>query len=415
MTPFARAVLRAGPDKHVANGHPWVFRGAITELTGAGTASGTVTDVLDSEHAWIGRGVLNPEADLAIRVFTWDEDEILDEAFFLRRIDRAVAWREQLFGGDGAQTPETNAYRLVYSESDGLSGLIVDRYASAVTIQVRAKMWEPHIHAVARRLKERTAAERVHVQVAPDHAAREHIDPERFQSLADASDQPIPFRESGFDFEIEPGPRQKTGFYLDQRENRRRVAAYAQGRRVLSGYCYGGAFEVHAARAGARSIVGIDVSDAALAQARRHHERNGTSCPVEYRNGDVPHVLRRFRDSRETFDLVILDPPRFVVSHEQKTKGLRAYKDINLLAMKLLTDDGILASFSCSGLVSTEEFGEAIRWAAQDSGRTVRIVETLGQPPDHPILATFPESRYLKGVICHVTGSRTLTRLPRRE
>jgi len=317
-----------------------------------------------------------------------------------------VAWRDKLFRG-GAQDADTNAYRLVYSESDGLSGLVVDRYGDALSIQIRAKTWEPHIHAVARWLKERTGASRLHVQVAPDQAARERIDVARFRDIEEVSDSPLSFKESGFDYEMEPGLWQKTGFYLDQRDNRRRVAAYAQGRRVLSGYCYSGAFEVHAARAGARSIVGIDVSDAALAQARRHHERNGTSCPVEYRNGDVPHVLRRFRDGRETFDLVILDPPRFVAGHEHKTKGLRAYKDINLLAMKLLTDDGILASFSCSGLVSTEEFGEAIRWAAQDSGRTVRIVETLGQPPDHPILTSFPESRYLKGVICHVQpGSR---------
>jgi 23S rRNA (cytosine1962-C5)-methyltransferase len=201
---------------------------------------------------------------------------------------------------------------------------------------------------------------------------------------------------------VNVGEGHKTGFYVDQRVNRRRVAAYAAGRRVLSAYCYTGAFELHAARAGAADILGIDCSQPALDQAQRHHTLNGTTAPVRYERADVPQFLRRCRDSRQTFDMIVLDPPKFVVSRAQKDKGLRAYKDINLMAMKLLERGGVLATFSCSGLVEAADFRQAIEWAAQDSGRNVCIVETLGQPPDHPVLTAFPESEYLKGLVCWV-------------
>ena len=199
---------------------------------------------------------------------------------------------------------------------------------------------------------------------------------------------------------IETG--QKTGFYLDQRENRLRTAAFAAGRRVLSAYCYTGAFDIYAAKGGAAEVLGLDTSNSALDQARLHYGINELTTPATYEKADVPVALRRFRDEGRTFDMIILDPPCFVFSNAQKEKGMRAYKDINLLAMKLLAPGGILASFSCSGLVSPEDFKTVIRWASVDAGRAVKVLETLGQPFDHPILATFPEGEYLKGMICRV-------------
>jgi 23S rRNA (cytosine1962-C5)-methyltransferase len=171
---------------------------------------------------------------------------------------------------------------------------------------------------------------------------------------------------------------------------------------VLSAYCYTGAFEVNAAAAGATKILGVDRSEAALIRARENQALNRAGVPVEYLKADVPDALRRFRNAGETFDLIILDPPRFVANRSQIEKGLRAYKDINLLAMKLLTPGGILVSFSCSGQVSATDFKTMIGWSSVDAGRNVKIMETLGQPPDHPVLAVFPESEYLKGVICQV-------------
>jgi 23S rRNA (cytosine1962-C5)-methyltransferase len=240
--------------------------------------------------------------------------------------------------------------------------------------------------------------------VAPETDAgdREGLTEADTASVAGGTAFRTTIREHGLLFDVDLQAGQKTGFYLDQRESRRRVASYARGKTVLSCYCYSGAFEVHAAAAGASSIVGIDVSAAALQAARGHFSLNGLQTPVEYVEGDVPAVLRTFRDSRRSFDVIVLDPPRFVSSEAHKDKGMRAYKDINLLALKLLNPGGILATFSCSGLVSPEDLKTVLRWASYDAGRQVQILETLGQPPDHPILLSFPESEYLCGLICRV-------------
>lgn len=392
--------LRGGPDAQVRHGHPWIFRGAISSVEGTLTQGGVV-EVLAANGEWIARGLANPEAQLVVRVFTCARDEALTEALLLSRLDEAVAMRERLFGKPVAGD-ETDAYRLVYSEADLLPGLVVDRYGDALSIQVRGGVWVPYLPAVIAHLKSRTGMRRAHVAVGAEHVERECLDAAALGALGDAMPGPVPIRERGLAYEVDIGGGQKTGFYLDQRENRRRAAAYAAGRQVLSAYCYTGAFELHAARAGAASMVGIDSSQPALDQAQRHLALNGLATPVAYERGDVPQLLRRFRDSRRTFDLIILDPPRFVVNRAQQEKGMRAYKDINLLAMKLLTPGGILATFSCSGLVTPADFRQAVCWAAQDSGRSVRIVETLGQPPDHPVLTAFPESEYLKGLICWV-------------
>lgn len=391
--------LRKGPDALIQQGHPWIFKGAVANWDGAKTQGGVV-DVLGATGEWIGRGLANPQAELIVRVLTRNRDEVVDEGLIAGRIDQAVAMRERLFAGEVAG--ETDSFRLVYSEADLLSGLIVDRYADVLSVQVRAGIWEPYIEGIVAHLKRRTGIARVHLGMSADHAAREGLDAARLATLSDKIDGILRVRESGFTYEVDVGEGHKTGFYLDQRVNRRRVAAYAAGRSVLSAYCYTGAFELHAARAGAKDILGIDCSEPALAQAARHHEINGTTVPVKYERGDVPQVLRKFRDAARTFDMIVLDPPRFVVSRVQKDKGLRAYKDISLMAMKLLTPGGVLATFSCSGLVSAADFRMAVEWAAKDSGRTVVFVEALCQPPDHPVLAAFPESEYLKGLVCWV-------------
>lgn len=392
--------LRAGPDVQIRQGHPWVFKGAIASAEGPREMGGVV-EVLGADGSWIGRGLMNPVSDLVVRVFTRNRDEAVDAALLTARLDEAVAMRERLFG-PVAEASETNAYRLVFSESDLLSGLVVDRYAEVLSVQVRAGIWGPYLAGAIQHLRARTGLSRVHVGFSSDHAAREGLDTEALSALSDKVEGTVPVRESGFVYEVNVGEGHKTGFYVDQRVNRRRVAAYAAGRRVLSAYCYTGAFELHAARAGAADILGIDCSQPALDQAQRHHALNGTTAPVRYERADVPQFLRRCRDSRQTFDMIVLDPPKFVVSRAQKDKGLRAYKDINLMAMKLLERGGVLATFSCSGLVEAADFRQAIEWAAQDSGRNVCIVETLGQPPDHPVLTAFPESEYLKGLVCWV-------------
>ena len=392
-----RVRLKPGRDKQIRRGSAWVFSGAIEEVDGAGPA-GRPVDVFDTEGEWLGRGLWHPEADLAVRMFTQDPRVRLDEAFFRGRIRQAVALRHRLYGAPDAWR-DTNAWRMVFSEADGLSGLIADQYAGVVTLQVGGKVWEPLLPAVIDELKQATGAGTVTVRAEPDAVKREGLAEELG---GDPAPDAVTIRENGFVFEAGLAGGQKTGFYLDQRENRRKVAAYARGRDVLSAYCYTGAFEVCAAHAGAKSIRGWDSSESALAQARRHHELNPSGVPLEYEEVDVPHRLRQARDRRESWDLIILDPPRMVTRRDGLEKGLRAYKDVNLLAIKLLRPGGILATFSCSGLVDMAEFRKMVGWAAHDAERRVRILEPLGQPGDHPIPVEAPECEYLKGLVCVV-------------
>jgi 23S rRNA (cytosine1962-C5)-methyltransferase len=391
--------LKQGRERPVAHGHPWVFSGAVAEIQGK-AAVGDVADVVAHNGEWLARGLIHPEAALSVRLYTRQQDQALGAAFFAARAEKALAFREQLFG-DPETRQNTNAYRLIYSESDGLSGLIVDRYADVLSVQVSAKALMPFLDGILKCVKERTGIDRFHVVADEDSVEREKLDSSALPTLPQDS-PPVRIRENGFTFDVDLRSGQKTGYFLDQRVNRRRVASYARGRRVLSAYCYTGAFEVHAAAAGATKILGVDRSEGALVRARENLALNRAGVPVEYLKADVPDALRRFRDTGDTFDMIILDPPRFVANRAQVEKGLRAYKDINLLAMKLLTPGGILASFSCSGQVSATDFKTMIGWSSVDAGRNVKIMETLSQPPDHPVLAVFPESEYLKGVICQV-------------
>jgi 23S rRNA (cytosine1962-C5)-methyltransferase len=392
--------LKPGRDRSVREQHPWIFSGALAGVGATGSAAG-VADVRSHEGEWLARGFFHPGADLAVRLTSWMHDEPLDERWISGCLQRAIARRERVSDPlDGP--PSTTAHRLVFAEADGLPGLIVDRYGPAVVARVGALALVPFLPGICRELRALPGVQHLHVEADEDEVKREGLDAEALRALSDPDAGSIEIRESGLVYEVRPGASQKTGFYLDQRENRRHVAAWAAGRRVLSAYCFTGAFEVAAARAGATDILGLDASAPALEQARRHHELNGTRVPVEYRRGDAPTLLRKCRDEGRTFDLVILDPPRFVFNRAHKARGLRAYKDINLLAMKLLAPGGILASFSCSGLVRMEDLLDVLRWSAVDAKREVRLLKACGQPADHPYSVTFPESGYLKGVIARV-------------
>lgn len=392
-----RVRLKPGREKQVLRGSSWVFSGAIEEVDGRGEA-GEPADVFDHAGDWLGRGLWHPVAGISLRMLTRDPHQALDEAFLRARIRRAVALRHRLFGTPADWTG-TNAYRMVFSEADGLSGLVADQYAGFVSLQVGSQVWEPWLAAVLDELKTATGTQGVAVRAETEAVRRDGL-PE--QLGGDPVPELVTIRENGFTFEAGLADGQKTGFYIDQRENRRKVAAYAQGRSVLSAYCYTGAFEVCAAHAGAVKIFGWDSSESALAQARRHHELNPSGVPVHYEAADVPRRLRQARDRRENWDLIILDPPRMVTRREGLEKGLRAYKDVNLLAMKLLNPGGILATFSCSGLVDMAAFRRMIGWAAHDAQRRVRILEILGQPADHPVPVEAPECEYLKGLVCVV-------------
>lgn len=392
-----RVRLLPGRNRPVRHGSSWVFSGAVDGIDRDAPA-GAIADVYAADGTWIAAGLWNPDADLCVRVLTRDPDAIIGEAFLRERIRSAAALRHDLYGMRADWT-DTTAYRMVFSEADGLSGLVADQYDGTLVLHVGGKAWEHWLPGVIASLREICAADRVLVRADPDAVRREGLSEDLGGDDAPAE---IEFRENGYRFFVAPDAGQKTGFYLDQRENRRKVAALARGRDVLSAYCYTGAFEVCAAHAGAKSVTGWDSSAPAIALARRHQEANPGGTPVAYEEADVPTRLRQARDRRESWDLIVLDPPRLVTSRGGLQKGLRAYKDINLLALKLLRPGGYLATFTCSGLVEADTFLEMLDWAAHDAARSVRILEALGPGADHPVALGAPETSYLKGFLCRV-------------
>jgi 23S rRNA (cytosine1962-C5)-methyltransferase len=391
--PRPRVVLKPGREKPVLAGHPWVFSGAIARIDGL-PADGDTIDVTDSRGEFLARGLLNRRSQIVVRLFTRNPDEDLTVELLQERIAAAQARRA------GVLPRDTDAYRVVFSESDGLPGLIVDRYGELLSVQCSTL-------GLQRRKGEVVAALRA---VFDPTAIVERPDAEALtrEGLTIAAsplhgDLPpsVEITEYGLTFIVDLLGGQKTGFFLDQRENRRRVANYCGGARVLNCFAYTGAFGVYAAAAEAAQVINVDTSADALRLAERQMARNGfASERDEYRVGDVFQVLREYRERGEEFDLIILDPPKFAHNTEGVMRATRGYKDINLLALQLLRPNGVLATFSCSGLISADLFQKVIFGASEDAGRPAQIIERLTQAPDHPVLLSFPEGEYLKGLLC---------------
>lgn len=393
MTPTA--VLKPGRDKAVRQRHPWIFSGALRRLPDE-AANGDIVTVVDAAGQFVARGYLNRASQITIRLLSWDESEAIDEGLLFRRLERAMEWRRARFGW-----PPLGACRLVYAESDGLPGLIIDRYAGWLVVQfltLGSERWRaPLVDWLVRELKPEGIFERSDVDVRE----KEGLLLQSGSLWGSPPPGEIEIEEGNLRFLVDLAHGQKTGFYLDQRLNRQRVASYCHGREVLNCFSYTGAFGVYAAAAGASAVCDVDTSADALEAARRNRILNGLPAPTEQLvQRDVFQLLREYRNAGRQFDLVILDPPKFAYAQSQIERACRGYKDINLLAIGLLRRDGILATFSCSGAIGQDLFQKVIFGAALDARRDVQIIETMTQAPDHPILLSFPESAYLKGLIC---------------
>lgn len=391
--------LTAGRERSVRHRHPWVFSGAVDSVSGS-PAPGDIVDVMDARGAFLGRGYYNEHSRIRVRMLTWDERRIDDELWH-SRVTAAIARRAPIVEA-GAADRRTDAYRLIHAEADLLPGLVVDRYAGVVVVQFltagveRAR--EVVVDAIAAALQPACIFDR------SDTASRtkEGLDPS-VGALRGEAPGAVDILENGLRFRVNVETGQKTGFYLDQRDNRALVAGHAGGRDVLDAFSHTGAFAAYAARAGARSVSLVDSSAASLATARWNLDANTRAgCASEFVQADVFEHLRELRAAGRRFGLVVLDPPKFASNKHQLDAALRAYKDINLLAMELLEPDGILATFSCSQAVVVESFMMAVSWAGVDAKRDVQILHRLGQGSDHPVLASFPESEYLKGLLCRV-------------
>jgi 23S rRNA (cytosine1962-C5)-methyltransferase len=362
-------------------------------------ASGSTVDVLSSSKHFLARASYSPTSQIRARVWTF-EDEPVDKEFFRKQIRKAIEPRNSL-----PDFRDTDAIRLIYAESDRIPGLIVDRYGDVLILQSLTAGSEFWKETLADLLLEETGLSTIYERSDADVRELEGLESNVGLLRGMLPDSQIIIHENGLKFNVNLESGHKTGFYLDQRANRLRVRELAKDKDVLDSFCYTGGFTVNALAGGAKSVLSIDSSADALALAKQNVELN--DLPLDKTNlveGDVFQLLRKFRDENRSFDMIILDPPKFAPTAAQAERAARGYKDINLLAFKLLRPGGILVTFSCSGGVDAGLFQKIVAGAALDAGTDAKILEHLSQGPDHPVALHFPEAAYLKGLICHKTG-----------
>jgi 23S rRNA (cytosine1962-C5)-methyltransferase len=393
---MATLILKPGREKSLLRRHPWIFDGAIAQVRGEAQAGDTVA-VKSAEGAFLAWAAYSPKSRITARVWSFREDEAVDSALIGRRLDAALAYRRML-------DIDSDAQRLVYGEADGLPGVVVDRYADVLVLQLTSAGAEAWRETLVTQLEARFPGSVLYERSDAEVRALEGLAP-RVGPILGEPPQRVTVREHGLRFRVDVARGHKTGFYLDQRKNRQLVARHARDRDVLDCFAYTGAFTVHALAAGARSVLSVDSSAAALDAAREHvnlNDLDGDRCA--WRTADVFRELRRLRDQGRRFGLIILDPPKFAPTHQMAEKAARGYKDINLTAMKLLEPGGVLATFSCSGGVGADLFQKIIAGAAWDAGAEFRLLDRLGQAADHPVSLDHPEGEYLKGLLLYRTG-----------
>ncbi len=390
--------LKKARERSVLLRHPWIFSGSVADVRGD-PAPGATVEVFSAAAEWMARAAYSPRSQLRARIWTWAKDETVDPDFFRRRLDDAIRRRERI-GSAGRVT----AYREVHAESDGIPGLVVDRYGEYRVLQFLSSGAEAWREAILAALVERGDCRGIYERSDVDVRSLEGLPPRTGCIWGAPPPADLVIEENGLRYFVDVPGGQKTGFYLDQRENRSVVRGLVSGREVLNCFAYTGSFSVAALAAGAEVVVSIDSSAPALEWARRNVSLNGlASDRCEWIEGDVFAELRKLRDRARSFDVVILDPPRLAATAAHVHKAARAYKDINLLAFKLLRPGGFLVTFSCSGGVTPELFQRIVAGAAQDAGARAAVIAWLGQPEDHPVALSFPEGRYLKGLVCRRT------------
>jgi 23S rRNA (cytosine1962-C5)-methyltransferase len=394
---YPKLILKPKREKSVLHHHPWIYSGAIQSSSKISSSGETVV-IKNSNGEFLAWGTYNPKSQIASRVWSWDKDVTIDEDFIKRKIINAFQSRNNIF-----LNTITNSYRVFYSESDGIPGLVLDLYGNFLVLQITsagAEYWRDTIVETCRAIPgidhcyERSESEMRH---------KEGLPPREGIVFGSEPKNPIEIVEWDIRYLVEPTRGQKTGFFLDQRQNRKKVQTYATNGRVLNCFSYTGGFSLNAYVGGAAETISIETSRDANHLAKENWNLN--SFPADKYScieGDVFQELRKMRDNDEKFDLIVLDPPKFAPTYSSVPKAARAYKDINLLAFKLLRPGGILFTFSCSGGIEPDLFQKIVQGAALDAKREVIILEKLRQDIDHPVPLHFPEAEYLKGMICRV-------------
>ena len=405
---MSKVILKKGRAKPVLRRHPWIFSGAIQRLEGH-PVDGDIVEVRDAGNNWLARGYINRQSQIRVRLLTWREDEAIDADFWRRRLERAIAGRRGL-----SEDPTTTAYRLAHAESDYLPGLIVDRYGDWLVTQFLTLGMDRQRDLIVEALADLLAPKGIYERSDVDVREKEGLAQRTGLLWGTEPPELIEMEENGYRFLVDVREGHKTGFYLDQRENRARLSAFCKDAEVLDAFAYTGGFAVYAA--GAAQVMLVDSSAPALELARRNLALNRAGSVSQVRNpsllgregrfkyveGNVFNVLRGYRAEGRRFDVIVLDPPKFAHSRRDVQNASRAYKDINLLAFQLLRAGGVLFTYSCSGAVDANLFQKIVFGAVADTERRAQIIERLSQGADHPVALTFPEGDYLKGLVCRV-------------
>jgi 23S rRNA (cytosine1962-C5)-methyltransferase len=375
--------------------HPWVYPGAIARVEGE-PADGDVVDLVSHTGNFIARGLFNSRSKIRVRLYSWVQDVRLDREFFRRQFQAAFQLREML-----GLTGSGRACRLVFSEADGLSGCTVDRYDRWLVVQFTSLTMALRREWIVELLVELARPEGIFLRTERGIGKLEGLELEDGLLWGAVPPEPAVIEEHGLQFRVDLTEGQKTGFYLDQRENRAAVARFASGRRVLDAFCYTGGFGLHAARAGASEVVGVDISESALKLAESNARTNGLDN-VRFIRSDVFDSLDTLLADGERFGMVILDPPKFARSRDSVEEAMRAYRRLQSKGMRLLEPDGVLVTCCCSGLIARDMLQDVLAQLASEVRRDVQLLEVRGQASDHPVSVSCPESNYLKCLICRV-------------
>ncbi len=390
---YSRIFLKPGREASLLRGHPWLFSGAVSSVEGR-PEPGDVVVAATHRREPLALGFYNPRCDIVFRLLTVNMDETIDESFWLRKIRTAMELRGKVIPQD------TNAYRLINAEGDGMPGLIVDRYGPYLVFSIATAGMDQNRRVILDGLLRETNPEGIYERSEGRARQIEGLD-DRSGCVHGTIPETAEITENGLHFRVDMVAGQKTGFFLDQRPNREIMEKFSNKASVFNGFSYTGAFSVYCARGGAKRIVSVESSEASNEMARWNLRKNGFSadqCPVV--RADVFHYLR---ETDEHFDIMILDPPAFAKAKKDVAKAARAYKDINLQAVRRLRAGGILATFSCSNYVDEDLFGKIVAGAVRDGGKTARLLQRLGPGPDHPTNLAHPEGRYLKGLLLHIS------------
>jgi len=389
-------VLKKGKEKAALQRHPWIFSGAIEKVKGT-PANGEVIKVLAADKSFLAYGYYNGQSRVAVRLLEWTEDTIIDKEWYRLKLIQAIASRAHVLSN------ETNTCRLVFSEADYLPGLIVDQYADFLSLQILSAGIENVKEDIINILREELNPTGIFDK--SDANARTHENLEAAQGLLWGENPPefIEVKENGIRYHINIADGQKSGFYCDQRDNRGILADYTKDKEVLDCFCYSGGFTLNSLKHGAKHITSVDSSALAIETMQHNLGLNGFTHDQQTSiQSDVNKQLRVFKEEGKTFDVIVLDPPKYAPSRSALDRAARAYKDLNRLAMLLLNKGGILATYSCSGAVDLETFKQIIAWAALDAGKEVQIIKQFHQPEDHPVRISFSEGEYLKGLLVRV-------------